>query len=95
MLLSHAHKLADATHIFDGLNEFPTHIAHMRLGSFVIPPTPWPLATPIAHGVDTQLYAIALRWLREDRSYRHELEKRGRKLRGARRDEVCLLFVLI
>ncbi|KIY42909.1 P-loop containing nucleoside triphosphate hydrolase protein [Fistulina hepatica ATCC 64428] len=29
-----------ATHIFDGLSDFPTHIAHMRLGAFLTPPTP-------------------------------------------------------
>jgi len=33
-----------ATHIFDGLNNFPTHIAHMRDGYFAAPPTPWPFA---------------------------------------------------
>jgi CCR4-NOT complex subunit CAF16 len=32
-----------ATHIFDGLNTFPTHIAHMRDGHFATPPTPWPI----------------------------------------------------
>ncbi|KAF8332683.1 P-loop containing nucleoside triphosphate hydrolase protein [Cantharellus anzutake] len=32
-----------ATHIFDGLNTFPTHIAHIRDGRFATPPTPWPL----------------------------------------------------
>ena len=33
----------DATHIFDGLNKFPTHITHMRNGSFVVGPVQWPL----------------------------------------------------
>ncbi|TRM67603.1 P-loop containing nucleoside triphosphate hydrolase protein [Schizophyllum amplum] len=71
-----------ATHIFDGLNTFPTHVAHMRLGEFVSPPKPW---TP---GTSSEtLYAVALRWLREDRAHRLALEKEGKKPRGARRDE--------
>lgn len=84
----------DATHIFDGLNEFPTHVTHMRLGSFVINATPWPLP-PIdplldnnARAPDPTLFQIALQWLREDRVHRRELEKTGRKTRGARRDQV-------
>ncbi|KAH9973010.1 P-loop containing nucleoside triphosphate hydrolase protein [Lactifluus volemus] len=82
-----------ATHIFDGLNEFPTHIAHMRLGSFVMSPIPWPVlpAEPLLGnrvGVsEPSLFQIALHWLREDREHRHELEKAGRKFRGARRDQ--------
>ncbi|KAF7789445.1 hypothetical protein EIP86_000390 [Pleurotus ostreatoroseus] len=76
-----------ATHIFDGLNEFPTHVAHMCLGSFVTLPTPWPSKELIAGGPNTQLYSIALQWLREDRAHRQELEKNGRKVRGARRDD--------
>ncbi|KAJ7047390.1 P-loop containing nucleoside triphosphate hydrolase protein [Mycena alexandri] len=79
-----------ATHIFDGLNDFPTHIAHMSLGSLKTAPSPWPL-TPdsplsIQFGSST-LYQVALQWLREDREYRRDLEKQGRKLRGARREE--------
>ena len=79
----------DATHIFDGLNEFPTHIAHMRLGSFVMDPTPWP-PSPIdnAGAPDRTLFRTALQWLREDREHRRELEKAGRKTRGARYDQV-------
>ncbi|EIM88158.1 P-loop containing nucleoside triphosphate hydrolase protein [Stereum hirsutum FP-91666 SS1] len=79
-----------ATHIFDGLSSFPTHVAHMRFGSFVTNPTPWPLVpvggTSAIH--DSQsLYLVALQWLREDRKERAELEKSGRKVRGARRDQ--------
>ena len=90
----------DATHIFDGLNEFPTHIAHMRLGSFVMSPIPWPIspAEPLLGnrvGVsEPSLFQIALHWLREDREHRHELEKAGRKIRGARRDQVRTLDIL-
>lgn len=79
----------DATHIFDGLNDFPTHVAHMRLGSFVTLPTSWPFAGVETVGVNTQLYTVALQWLKEDRAFRKELEKKGRKSRGARKDTVC------
>ena len=85
----------DATHIFDGLNEFPTHVAHMRLGSFVMDPTPWPLPPidPLLDNnervpADSTLFQIALQWLREDRVHRKDLEKAGRKTRGARRGQV-------
>lgn len=89
--------LIDATHIFDGLNDFPTHVAHMRFGSFVTPPTAWPIITtsPLSaqFPASTTLYNVALQWLQEDRDYRRELENQGRKQRGARRDEVCLIFI--
>ncbi|KAI0040087.1 P-loop containing nucleoside triphosphate hydrolase protein [Auriscalpium vulgare] len=82
-----------ATHIFDGLSEFPTHIAHMRFGAFATPPTSWPpvvgppgLQNALALSSQS-LYKVALQWLREDREYRRELEKTGRKSRGARRDQ--------
>jgi hypothetical protein len=85
--------LLDATHIFDGLNEFPTHIAHMRLGTFVKKPRPWfhALAEESSDniaGLDQTLFTIALQWLREDREHRGELEKAGRRTRGARRGQV-------
>ncbi|KAL5527119.1 hypothetical protein ACEPAG_5910 [Sanghuangporus baumii] len=86
-----------ATHIFDGLNTFPTHIIHMRLGSIVGVPLTWPLTYPpdaslliedrksILNSGST-LHATALQWLKEDREHRRELERNGdRKLRGARR----------
>jgi CCR4-NOT complex subunit CAF16 len=37
---------------------------------------------------EPSLFQIALNWLREDREHRRELEKAGRKIRGARRDQV-------
>ncbi|KAF4574639.1 P-loop containing nucleoside triphosphate hydrolase [Pleurotus pulmonarius] len=77
-----------ATHIFDGLGGFPTHIAHMRFGSFVTPPTPWPIAdTPTRPGTSSALYSVALEWIREDREHRRQLEKEGMKKRGARREQ--------
>lgn len=60
----------------------------MRFGSFATEPTAWP--SGFTNGPQTPtLYNTALQWLREDREYRRELEKQGRKSRGAR-DEVCL-----
>ncbi|KAG6336608.1 hypothetical protein ID866_2484 [Astraeus odoratus] len=72
-----------ATHIFDGLNSFPTHVAHMRLGYFVTEPAPWPFSSTAS----VNLYETALQWLKEDREHRRELEEGGRKIRGARRNQ--------
>lgn len=85
-----------ATHIFDGLQAFPTHLAHMRLGSTTTAlPIEWPAKTPgdIAalppQSVTDKdrdlspLLNVSLAWLREDRELRSQAElKRGRK-RGA------------
>ncbi|TFK43554.1 P-loop containing nucleoside triphosphate hydrolase protein [Crucibulum laeve] len=80
-----------ATHIFDGISDFPTHVAHMRFGSFVTEPTSWPItsSSPLAaqFAPATTLYSVALQWLKEDRDHRRRLEKEGRKTRGARRDQ--------
>ncbi|KAJ6515913.1 P-loop containing nucleoside triphosphate hydrolase protein [Mycena sanguinolenta] len=80
-----------ATHIFDGLNHFPTHIAHMSFGRLVTPPTAWPIRadSPLSaqFGSSATLYNVAIQWLKEDREHRRELERNGRKVRGARRDE--------
>ncbi|KAK7061706.1 putative ABC transporter ATP-binding protein C20G4.01 [Favolaschia claudopus] len=79
-----------ATHIFDGLNNFPTHIAHMSFGRLVTAPSAWPITadSPLhAQFGSSTLYTVALQWLKEDREYRRELENQGRKLRGARRDQ--------
>ena len=80
--------MSDATHIFDGLDNFPTHVAHMRLGSFVTLPTAWPFPDVTTQGLNTRLYSVALQWLKEDRTHRAELEKGGRKKRGAKTTEV-------
>jgi len=86
-----------ATHIFDGLDTFPTHIAHMRFGQFVTEPTPWPfislssnptMTVPIS-AAPLSLYSVALQWLTEDRVYRLELEKEATKTKGARRNEAA------
>lgn len=82
----------DATHIFDGLSGFPTHIVHMRFGEFLTEPIPWPPTSSssalVTQGSNSTLYHVALQWLKEDRIHRRELEKAGKKTRGARRDEV-------
>lgn len=83
----------DATHIFDGLDGFPTHVAHMRLGTFVTAPTPWPFPDVITNGTATRLYSAALQWLREDRDHRRGLEVQGRKKRGAKSQEVSTVSI--
>ncbi|KLO08821.1 P-loop containing nucleoside triphosphate hydrolase protein [Schizopora paradoxa] len=76
-----------ATHIFDGLNNFPTHVAHMRFGEFVQTPQRW--VPPLPGGrAGPHLHEVALQWLKDDRDYRRGLEKKGRKVRGARKDDV-------
>jgi len=86
-----------ATHIFDGLGTFPTHITHLHLGSLTTrEPMPWPIPpqhpglplklrnTPaLAYG----LWDLALAWLEEDRERRLKEDGRGRGRRGARREE--------
>ena len=71
----------------------------MRLGEFVADPTPWnDLAGQIQvveRPIGSDLHAMALRWLKEDRQHRRELERNGRKLRGARRDEVWNVFAFV
>ncbi|GAA6024124.1 hypothetical protein JCM11491_001099 [Sporobolomyces phaffii] len=65
-----------ATHIFDGLDSFPTHLCHLQLGS-TIPPSPlaWPLPAncdlPEAGRVPDEVRA---RMAREDRSGSRMLE---------------------
>lgn len=88
----------DATHIFDGLNDFPTHVAHMRLGSFVTEPSTWPITQESVLAAQfppaTPLFKVALQWLREDKAHREAMEKQGlKKTRGARRNEVLKLVL--
>ena len=64
----------------------------MRLGEFVAEPTAWNSVSGqiqvVKKPIGSDLHAMALLWLEEDRVHRRELEKNGRKLRGARRDQV-------
>ncbi|TIB57116.1 hypothetical protein E3P79_03217 [Wallemia ichthyophaga] len=85
-------KERNATILFDGLFNFPTHVMHMRLGSNVGNPEPWPLVpqSPLHHTIKqsnveaSPLLKLALAWLREDLEYRREYEKSIDRQRGAR-----------
>ncbi|KAM0755077.1 P-loop containing nucleoside triphosphate hydrolase protein [Meredithblackwellia eburnea MCA 4105] len=86
-----------ATHIFDGLDSFPTHLCHLQLGS-TLPPSPlsWPVGKDESTISDlvkarmedpgrrgSKLLEVALDWLDADRKERVKREvKEGRKGRG-------------
>ncbi|EJT97520.1 P-loop containing nucleoside triphosphate hydrolase protein [Dacryopinax primogenitus] len=80
-----------ATHIFDGLGSFPTHIAHLHLGTLTTAaPIPWPI--PPGHpGLPLKLrstsepyglWDLALAWLEEDRERRIREGERARSGSG-------------
>lgn len=81
-----------ATHIFDGLDNIPSHVAHIQLGQTTQPdPIPWPITSEDVPGVPqgvlvemdrqdragSRMLALALRWLQEDKQVRLGLEKQG------------------
>ncbi|CAD6578075.1 MAG: CCR4-NOT regulatory complex component [Tremellales sp. Tagirdzhanova-0007] len=70
-----------ATHIFDGLSAFPSHICHLRLGS-----TPTPLYSWQEQGSTEDLFLLALKWLREDRDFRRVKEEAAGRVRGPKED---------
>jgi CCR4-NOT complex subunit CAF16 len=72
---------ADATHIFDGLTVFPTHIAHLQLGG-----TPDDLVKWNPNQKTEQLFNLALEWIRVDRDLRREQEKARGRERGPKND---------
>ena len=88
-----------ATHIFDGLDGFPSHVAHIQLGQTTQPePIPWPIVSEDIPGVPrgvmeemekpnragSKMLALALRWLKEDKEKRIQLEQDGTlRARGA------------
>ncbi|KIO34054.1 hypothetical protein M407DRAFT_240886 [Tulasnella calospora MUT 4182] len=84
-----------ATHIFDGISHFPTHVAHMRDGAF-LEILSWPPPLVAASGPSTDedvemragsaLHDVVLKWLKEDREVRRQAEASGvlKKTRGAR-----------
>ncbi|TKY84749.1 hypothetical protein EX895_005829 [Sporisorium graminicola] len=87
-----------ATHIFDGLQSFPTHLAHMRLGTTTTTlPIDWPAtnpadiaALPPTASADkdrdlSPLLNVSLAWLREDKVVRAEEESKRGRTRGANR----------
>jgi hypothetical protein len=60
-------------------------------------PVPWPITNdghPLKDNfpIPMTLYNVALQWLKDDREFRRRLENQGRKLRGARRNEVRYLL---
>lgn len=66
----------------------------MSFGTLVDHPTPWPFTQSPRSGnlgVNTPLYSVALQWLKEDREKRRQMEKQGKKRRGARKDTVSFL----
>ncbi|KAG8955627.1 CCR4-NOT regulatory complex component [Tulasnella sp. 424] len=85
-----------ATHIFDGISHFPTHVAHMRDGAFLEtlswppPAAPQDLSTNDPEigemRAGSALHGVALQWLKEDREVRRQAEASGvvKKTRGAR-----------
>ncbi|UZJ57325.1 hypothetical protein CBS101457_006645 [Exobasidium rhododendri] len=87
-----------ATHIFDGLQNFPTQVIHMQHGTITTkepitwPPTQEDLSSGILPHLDTNeddaspLLQTALTWLRQDRKIRMEKDaSQGKNLRGAKR----------
>ncbi|EJT52066.1 ATP-dependent transporter [Trichosporon asahii var. asahii CBS 2479] len=66
-----------ATHIFDGLSAFPTHICHIQMGRTPRPMFKW---TP----GQQDLFQLALGWLREDRDVRRKHEADRGRIRGPR-----------
>ncbi|OCF57384.1 CCR4-NOT complex subunit CAF16 [Kwoniella mangroviensis CBS 10435] len=73
-----------ATHIFDGLRNFPTKICHMQLGSTPRGIVSWPPANVPESELD--LFTLALGWLREDRELRRVKEKEKGRVRGPKTD---------
>ncbi|GAA5957853.1 hypothetical protein JCM3765_003787 [Sporobolomyces pararoseus] len=65
-----------ATHIFDGLDSFPTHLCHLQLGSTIPPsPLPWPLPSNEELPEEGKVPAdIREKMSREDRSGSRMLE---------------------
>ncbi|KAN0060592.1 CCR4-NOT regulatory complex component [Thecaphora frezii] len=90
-----------ATHIFDGLQGFPTHLVHMRMGTTVTKqPIVWPPteaeadALPPTDETDkhrdlSPLLSISLAWLRKDKTLRGEAEKKRGRRRGAQRGDAA------
>lgn len=91
-----------ATHIYDGMDNWPTNVVHMRLGE-IKANIEWPLQMQMAlpDGVDAEtrdkmqddqragskLMVLALAWLAQDKQYRKTLEAEGKeRVRGPSSD---------
>lgn len=70
-----------ATHIFDGLSAFPSHICHLQLGG-----TPSPMLVWNSSARHEDLFSLALGWLREDRDLRRVKEREAGRVRGPKKD---------
>jgi CCR4-NOT complex subunit CAF16 len=82
-----------ATHIFDGLDRFPTHVCHLQLGQTLSPKLiEWPVQPGAEYAdiskevmakmedpnrVGSRLFEVAMSWLVEDKRKRVELEQAG------------------
>ncbi|KAK8854895.1 hypothetical protein IAR55_003634 [Kwoniella newhampshirensis] len=73
-----------ATHIFDGLQTFPTKICHMQLGGTPRGMVAWPPAGNPSDKLD--LFSLALGWLREDKVLRKQKEESKGRVRGPKTD---------
>ena len=79
-----------ATHIYDHIETFPTHICHLRLGRTPDEMVTYsPSSTIMEDSVAAEekrgeLLGIALRWLREDREVRKVRDKERGRERGAK-----------
>lgn len=82
-----------ATHIYDGMDNWPTNVVHMCLGE-IKANIEWPIATDaLPEGVDgetrskmqddrragSKLMVLALSWLAQDKTYRKSLEAEGKE----------------
>jgi hypothetical protein len=80
----------DATHIYDHIETFPTHICHLRLGRTPDEMVTYtPTSTIMEDSVAAEekrgeLLGIALKWLREDREVRNRRDKKRGRERGAK-----------
>jgi hypothetical protein len=80
----------DATHIYDHIETFPTHICHLRLGRTPDEMVTYtPSSTIMEDSVAAEekrgeLLGIALKWLREDREIRKQRDKERGRERGAK-----------
>ena len=79
-----------ATHIYDHIETFPTHICHLRLGRTPDEMVTYtPSSTIMEDSVAAEekrgeLLGIALKWLREDREVRRQRDKERGRERGAK-----------
>lgn len=90
LIVYHLALRLDATHIYDHIETFPTHICHLRLGRTPDEMVTYtPSSTIMEDSVAAEekrgeLLGIALKWLREDREVRRQRDKERGRERGAK-----------